>query len=59
MKFCSECENMLYTKINQEDNSLQYNCKNCGFESKKKRLTKIVLYIQKIIMYQIYPVNIL
>ena len=36
MKFCSECENMLYTKINQEDNSLQYNCKNCGFESKKK-----------------------
>ena len=39
MKFCNECNNMLYTRIDQEDNSLQYNCKNCGFESEKSQLT--------------------
>ena len=33
MKFCNQCENMLYIKINQEnENHLNYYCRNCGYE---------------------------
>lgn len=33
MKFCVQCDNMLYIKINQEDeNKLNYYCRNCGYE---------------------------
>jgi len=33
MKFCSECNNMYYIKINTEDeNSLIYYCRFCGHE---------------------------
>lgn len=33
MKFCSECDNMYYIKINGEDeNSLIYYCRFCGHE---------------------------
>ena len=35
MKFCTQCNNMLFSKVNQEDNSLQYSCKNCGYEPPK------------------------
>jgi DNA-directed RNA polymerase subunit M/transcription elongation factor TFIIS len=31
MKFCQECQNMLYIAINEEDtNKLTYYCRNCG-----------------------------
>ena len=40
MQFCEQCKNMLFTKINQDDNSLQYICKNCGFESSKTEITE-------------------
>lgn len=31
MKFCSQCENMYYLKIKEEDdNQLTYYCRNCG-----------------------------
>ena len=31
MKFCTECDNMYYIKINEEDpNKLSYYCRNCG-----------------------------
>ena len=29
MNFCPKCEFMLFTKINQETNTLQHHCKNC------------------------------
>lgn len=33
MKFCNQCENMLYIKINEADeNNLNYYCRNCGYE---------------------------
>lgn len=33
MKFCSQCDNMLYIKINSENNNeLVYYCRNCNFE---------------------------
>ena len=33
MNFCPKCEFMLFTKINQETNTLQHHCKNCFWES--------------------------
>ena len=33
MKFCTQCDNMLYIKINNENNNhLHYYCRSCGFE---------------------------
>lgn len=33
MKFCTECSNMLYISINEEDsNKLTYYCRNCGYK---------------------------
>jgi DNA-directed RNA polymerase subunit M/transcription elongation factor TFIIS len=33
MKFCSQCDNMLYIKINEElQNQLNYYCRSCGYE---------------------------
>ena len=35
MHFCSECHNMYYLKVTNEDaNSLIYYCRNCGHEDK-------------------------
>lgn len=35
MHFCSECGNMYYIKINEDDpNTIVYYCKNCGHENK-------------------------
>ena len=35
MKFCNQCDNMLYIKTNQEDeNKLKYYCRNCEYEDK-------------------------
>ena len=35
MKFCSECNNMYYIKIDNEDSSkLSYYCRNCGHQDK-------------------------
>lgn len=31
MKFCSNCDNMFYIKIDENDpNSLNYYCRHCG-----------------------------
>ena len=30
MKFCKNCDNMYYMKINEEDSQLNYYCRNCG-----------------------------
>lgn len=38
MKFCNECNNKLYIKINSEDDSIQYHCKNCNYESNKEAI---------------------
>jgi DNA-directed RNA polymerase subunit M/transcription elongation factor TFIIS len=33
MKFCDQCDNMMYMKINDENkNKLNYYCRSCGFE---------------------------
>lgn len=33
MKFCTQCDNMLYIKINSDNNNqLNYYCRSCGFE---------------------------
>jgi len=33
MKFCNQCENMLYISV--EDSNLIYHCKNCNFQDFK------------------------
>jgi len=39
MKFCSNCENMYYFKLDKEDsNKLLFHCRNCGHETSE--LTK-------------------
>ena len=36
MEFCSSCENMLYIKIDNEDeNKLSFYCRKCGFVDQK------------------------
>lgn len=30
MNFCSNCDNMYYIKLNEEENELVYYCRNCG-----------------------------
>ena len=30
MNFCSNCDNMYYIKLNDEENELVYYCRNCG-----------------------------
>ena len=30
MNFCDTCDNMLYVKVNTDENELKYNCKTCG-----------------------------
>ena len=45
--FCSECNNMLVLKINPEDDSLQYNCRNCGFESQKENVKNNCIIYEK------------
>ena len=30
MDFCSECDNMYYIKLNDEENELVYYCRKCG-----------------------------
>ena len=33
MKFCDQCDNMMYLKINDKNkNKLNYYCRSCGFE---------------------------
>ena len=32
MHFCTECNNMYYLKIREEDGGLNYYCRNCGNE---------------------------
>ena len=39
MKFCSICENMLYSI--EEDNNLFLKCKNCGFKEEQKNAVVI------------------
>ena len=42
MKFCSICENMLYSS--EEENNLFLKCKNCGFKEEQKNaivITKV------------------
>jgi DNA-directed RNA polymerase subunit M/transcription elongation factor TFIIS len=35
MHFCSNCQNMYYIRINEDDtNKLEYYCRNCGNEDK-------------------------
>jgi DNA-directed RNA polymerase subunit M/transcription elongation factor TFIIS len=45
MQFCSECHNMYYLKIQDEDgvigNTLIYYCRNCGHEDKTLSTTNI------------------
>lgn len=36
MEFCAHCDNMMYTKLDDETNLVMY-CKNCGFENKKMK----------------------
>lgn len=53
MKFCNYCENMMYTKIVNEDknegetlipkNSLIYYCKHCGFEFVADRKSQLLI----------------
>jgi DNA-directed RNA polymerase subunit M/transcription elongation factor TFIIS len=44
MKFCTECNNMYYIKINGEDqNSLIYYCRFCGHEDDEPAETGIVV----------------
>lgn len=44
MKFCSECDNMYYIKINGEDeNSLIYYCRFCGHEDTEPAETGVVV----------------
>lgn len=44
MKFCSECDNMYYIKINGEDeNSLIYYCRFCGHEDNEPAETGVVV----------------
>jgi DNA-directed RNA polymerase subunit M/transcription elongation factor TFIIS len=30
MNFCTNCDNMYYIKLNEEENELVYYCRNCG-----------------------------
>jgi len=30
MKFCKDCDNMLYLRLNNDSNNLIYYCRNCG-----------------------------
>ena len=30
MNFCSNCDNMYYIKLNEDENELIYYCRNCG-----------------------------
>ncbi|KAL5721475.1 DNA-directed RNA polymerases II [Ranunculus cassubicifolius] len=32
MKFCSECDNLLYPMQDQEQRSLLYTCRNCDYQ---------------------------
>ena len=32
MKFCEKCKFMLYIKLSDDNNSLSYECKNCGYK---------------------------
>ena len=44
MKFCSECNNMYYIKINGEDeNSLIYYCRFCGHEDNEPAENGVVV----------------
>jgi len=44
MKFCSECNNMYYIKINTEDeNSLIYYCRFCGHEDNEPAENGVVV----------------
>ena len=44
MKFCSECDNMYYIKINGEDeNSLIYYCRFCGHEDNEPAENGVVV----------------
>jgi len=44
MKFCSECQNMYYIKINSEDgNSLIYYCRFCGHEDNEPAENGVVV----------------
>jgi len=44
MKFCTECQNMYYIKINSEDgNSLIYYCRFCGHEDNEPAENGVVV----------------
>ena len=46
MKFCSECQNMYYIKINGEDaNTLVYYCRFCGHEDNDPTDDGVVLLL--------------
>ena len=36
MKFCQECDNMLYIKINPDSNGIHYYCKYCSYTLDKQ-----------------------
>lgn len=44
MKFCNICENMYYIKIDNDDqNSLNYYCRNCGNVDKNYNINNIIV----------------
>ena len=49
MKFCKQCDNMLYFKMKEEENKLYYYCRKCGDEEviEKTELIKDVTYEKK------------
>lgn len=69
MKFCTECNNMYYLKLdNEESNNLVYYCRNCGNEdiidSKATNILKTTIngnndiYINVINKYTKYDITI-
>jgi len=45
IKFCQECNNMLYPKEDRDNRSLEYACRNCEY---KEPATNFCVYVNKI-----------
>jgi len=42
MKFCGQCNNMLYLTISEKvENELNYSCRNCGFSEQAKGIISL------------------
>ncbi|XP_065057270.1 DNA-directed RNA polymerase II subunit RPB9-like [Rhopilema esculentum] len=46
IRFCQECNNMLYPKENKEDKILLYACRNCDYQ---ERATNSCIYVNRVV----------